>query len=37
MDQGLVMADKALYLDKRKRLTNPDHANIRNFQRKVSA
>jgi len=37
MDQVLAMADKALYLDKRKRLTNPNHANIRNFQRKVSA
>ena len=37
MDRVLAMADKALYLDKRKRLSNPDHANIRNFQRQASA
>lgn len=37
MDQVLAMADKALYVDKRKRQPDADHVSIRHLQRKVSA
>ena len=37
MDQVPAIADKAFYLDRRKRLSNADHANIRKFQRTGSA
>ena len=37
MDQVMAMADKALYVDKRKRRSNADHVSIRNLQRKVGA